>query len=102
MVTTNEVLDSLRPITDPEIGLDIVELGLIYGVDVSEDGKKVEIAMTLTSPMCPYGPEMVAAANAALGGIPGVEEAKVNLVWVPRWDPRVHASEDAKAYLGIW
>jgi metal-sulfur cluster biosynthetic enzyme len=102
MVTTNEVLDSLRPITDPEIGLDIVELGLIYGVDISEDGKKVEINLTLTSPMCPYGPEIVASAKAALSTLPDVETSNVNLVWVPRWDPRVHASEEAKAYLGIW
>jgi metal-sulfur cluster biosynthetic enzyme len=102
MVTTNDVLESLRPITDPEIGLDIVELGLIYGVDISEDGKRVEISLTLTSPMCPYGPEIVASAEAALASLPGVEHSNVNLVWVPRWDPRVHASEDAKAYLGIW
>jgi metal-sulfur cluster biosynthetic enzyme len=102
MLTENEVMDSLRPITDPEIGLDIVELGLVYGVNIAEEGKKVEIDLTLTSPMCPYGPEIVASANAALSSLPGVEEAKVNLVWVPRWDPRVHASEDAKAYLGMW
>jgi len=58
--------------------------------------------MTLTSPMCPYGPQIVTATDTAVRQLPGVEETKVNLVWVPQWDPREHASEDAKAYLGIW
>ena len=102
MLTQDDVLDALRPITDPEIGLSIVDLGLIYGVDLEDEGRKVQVAMTLTSPMCPYGPELVAAANAAVNNIQGVEEGKINLVWVPRWDPRERASEEAKAQLGIW
>ena len=102
MLTSEQVWDALRPISDPEIGLSVVELGLVYGVSVENEGKKVEIDMTLTTPMCPYGPQLVAAAKAALDGLPGVEETKVNLVWVPRWDPREHASEDAKAQLGFW
>jgi metal-sulfur cluster biosynthetic enzyme len=102
MITQNEVLDALRPVTDPEIGLNIVDLGLVYGVDIEEEGKKVQVSMTLTSPMCPYGPQLVGAAKSAVEGVPGVEEVKINLVWVPRWDPREHASEDAKATLGFW
>lgn len=102
MLTQQEVLDGLRPVCDPEIGLSIVDLGLIYGVDVMDEGKEVQISMTLTSPMCPYGPQLLAAAQGALEGLPGVEKAKVNLVWVPRWDPREHASEEAKAELGLW
>lgn len=102
MLTTDDVLQALLPVQDPEIGLSIVDLGLVYGVNVEDEGRKVTIDMTLTTPMCPYGPELLQMANAALTGIPGVEEAKVNLVWVPRWDPREHASEEAKAQLGFW
>ena len=102
MLTQDQVMEAMRPVSDPEIGMSIVDLGLIYGVDIEEEGKKVQVSMTLTSPMCPYGPELVAAAKNAVAGIAGVEEAKINLVWVPRWDPRERASEDAKATLGIW
>ena len=102
MLTQEQVLDALRPVCDPEIAMSIVDLGLVYGVQIAEEGKNVQIDMTLTSPMCPYGPQLLAAAQAAVAGIAGVEEAKVNLVWVPRWDPREHASEDAKAMLGLW
>ena len=102
MLTHDDVLEALRPITDPEIGLSIIDLGLIYGVTVEEEGKVVKVELTLTSPMCPYGPQILQAVNAALAQIPGVESSSVQLVWVPRWDPREHASEDAKAFLGIW
>ena len=102
MLTQDQVMEAMRPVSDPEIGLSIVDLGLIYGVEIEEEGKKVQVSMTLTSPMCPYGPELVAAAKNAVANIAGVEEAKINLVWVPRWDPREHASEEARATLGIW
>jgi metal-sulfur cluster biosynthetic enzyme len=102
VITKDDVLRALHPVQDPEIALSIVDLGLIYGVDIDPDGKRVVISMTLTSPMCPFGPQLLAAAEAALRTLPGVEETKVDLVWVPRWDPREHASEEAKAELGIW
>ncbi len=101
-LTQDQVLDALRPVEDPEIGLSIVDLGLIYGVDISPDGRSVTVDMTLTTPMCPYGPELVGLAETALRMIPGVSDSRIQLVWTPRWDPRLHASEDAKAYLGIW
>jgi metal-sulfur cluster biosynthetic enzyme len=101
-LTVDGVMNALKPVCDPEIGLSIVDLGLIYGVDISPDGKEVAVTMTLTTPMCPYGPELLGQATAALSAIPGVEDGKIVLVWVPRWDPREHASEEAKAYLGIW
>jgi len=102
MITQNEVLDALMPVVDPEIGLSIVDLGLIYGVDIEDDGKTIKIQMTLTSPMCPFGPQLLSAANDAVSALPGVEKAEIQLVWVPRWDPRERASDDAKAYLGLW
>lgn len=102
MVTHDEVRQALQAVTDPEIGLSVVELGLIYGIEIEDEGRSVRVDMTLTSPMCPFGPQIVQAANVAAGQLAGVESVTVNLVWVPRWDPREHASEDAKAFLGLW
>ena len=96
------VLRALKPIQDPEIFLSIVDLGLIYGVDVSADGKKVVIRMTLTGPGCPVGPQILAAVHNTISRIPGVTEPDVQLVWDPPWNPVIHASDDAKDALGIW
>jgi metal-sulfur cluster biosynthetic enzyme len=101
-VTGSEVLESLRPVVDPELDLSVVELGLVRGITVEEDTGVVRIELTLTSPMCPLGPEIMAAVAAAAERLDGVAEAKVELVWSPLWDPRVDASEEAKAELGIW
>jgi metal-sulfur cluster biosynthetic enzyme len=102
MLTQEQVYEALKPITDPEINLSIVDLGLVYGIEIKEDGKVIEIEMTLTSPMCPFGPQLLQAATAAASGLEGVERVDIKLVWVPRWDPREHASEEARAYLGLW
>jgi metal-sulfur cluster biosynthetic enzyme len=102
MITQEQVLEALQPVTDPEVNLSIVDLGLIYGVEIKEDGKVVRIDMTLTSPMCPFGPQLLQSANDAVAGLDGVEVVEVKLVWVPRWDPREHASEDARGILGLW
>ena len=101
-LTPEKVLDALRPIKDPEIHLSLVELGLVYGVDVSEDGKRVTVRMTLTGPGCPVGPQILAAVHATIAKQPGVEVPDVQLVWDPQWNPVVHASEEAKDALGIW
>lgn len=100
--TPMTVLDGLRPVIDPELNLSIVELGLVRGVTVDEDSGKVDIDLTLTSPMCPLGPEIMAATKSAAEKVEGVAGADVHLVWSPMWDPRVDASEDARAELGIW
>lgn len=96
------VLEALRPIKDPEILISIVDLGLIYGVDVTEDGKKCAVRMTLTGPGCPVGPQILAAVHNTVARIPGVTEPDVNLVWDPPWNPVIHASDEAKDTLGIW
>lgn len=96
------VLKALKPIQDPEIYLSIVDLGLIYGVDVAEDGHKVVVRMTLTGPGCPVGPQILAAVHNTVARIPGVAEPDVQLVWDPPWNPVVHASDEAKDALGIW
>ena len=94
------VMESLRTVVDPEIGINIVDLGLIYGVDVLDEGK-VTVRMTLTSPACPLGAVIQAQVHQCLTKLPWVKEPKVELVWSPMWDPRKMASEDAKMELGI-
>jgi metal-sulfur cluster biosynthetic enzyme len=102
MPTTAEILEALRPIHDPEIALSIVDLGLVYGVKIEDEGAKIIVEMTLTSPMCPFGPQLMQAAHDAVADLPGVREAAIELVWTPRWDPREHATEEARAQLGFW
>jgi len=100
--TPAAVLDGIRPVIDPELNISIVDLGLIRGVTVADDTGRVDIDLTLTSPMCPLGPEIMAATKSAAERVAGVTGAEIQLVWSPLWDPRVDASEDAKAELGIW
>jgi metal-sulfur cluster biosynthetic enzyme len=101
MPTQDEVMNALKAVYDPEIGINIVDLGLVYGVDVEE--QKVNIDMTLTSPACPLGPVIRTQAQAILTSqFEDVEDVSINLVWNPPWDPRTMASEDAKLELGLW
>lgn len=103
-LTADAIRARLRPITDPEIGISIVDLGLIRDISVTpgEGGAQVHVVMTLTSPFCPEGPEIVAAVESTARFLPGVANATVELVWNPPWDPRSDASDEVKAELGIW
>lgn len=101
-LTPDGVKDALRHVTDPEIGISIVDLGLIRSVTLSEDGTVVTVTMTLTSPFCPEGPAIVAAVEEVVRSLPGVTEGTVTLQWNPPWDPRKEASDEVKAELGIW
>ena len=96
------VIDAIRPVRDPEVGFSIVDMGLIYRVRLEKDGTQVKVEMTLTSPMCPLGPQIIAATEAAVETIENVEKATVELVWNPPWDPAEMASEEVKDRLGIW
>lgn len=104
MSTKEEVMSKLDTVEDPELHLSIVELGLVYDVRFEQkEGKHhAEIDITLTSPGCPAAPEIMAAAHRAALQVEGVESVHINLVWSPRWDPKIHASEDAKMDMGIW
>ena len=102
MLTKEDVILALKPIQDPELSISIVDLGLIYNVDFQNEGKKVFVEMTLTSPGCPVGPQLMAAVHTKAAGIAGVEDAEVKLVWTPKWDPKIMASEEAKDQLGIF
>ena len=102
-LTEQQVLDSLKPIEDPELHLGIVDLGLIYGVDINPqpEGDEVKLMMTFTSPFCPYGPQLKGSVQRTISTLPGVKSATVNIVFTPPWDPRTMASEDCKIALGL-
>jgi metal-sulfur cluster biosynthetic enzyme len=99
-LTEERVRSELRNVVDPEIGIDMVSLGLIY--DIKIEGSTVFVTMTLTSPGCPVAGMFINAVHAALMSIPGVTDAKVDLTFSPPWDPRTMASEDAKMMMGIY
>lgn len=92
---------ALSEVYDPEIGIDIVSLGLVYGTHLDDDGL-LTIDMTLTTPYCPLGPVIQTQAHAVCSPLPGVRDVRVNLVWSPPWDPRTMASEEARLELGIY
>ncbi|DAC19065.1 MAG: metal-sulfur cluster biosynthetic enzyme [Euryarchaeota archaeon] len=104
MVKEEEVMHALQAVEDPELDISIVDLGLVYAVrfEDRDEGKHAEIDLTLTSPGCPAAPEIMAAAHRAALQTDGLESVHINLVWTPRWDPRVHATEDARMDMGIW
>ena len=104
MVDKEAVLVQLDEVEDPELELSIVELGLVYDVriETKDDAQHAEIDMTLTSPGCPAAAEIMAATHRAAISTEGLDSVHVNLVWTPRWDPKIHASEDAKMDMGIW
>ncbi len=98
MVTEEQILEALKDVYDPEIGVNIVDLGLVYETRV-EDGA-VNIEMTLTSMGCPVGPLLMQQIQEVLGSVEGVREVNVDLVWNPPWHPEM-MSEDAKLELGF-
>lgn len=100
-VSADVILEALREVEDPELGIGIVDLGLVYGIQV--EARKVRVTMTLTSPGCPIGPMLQAAVHGAVQRVyPDAEDVRVDLVWNPPWDPYRMASEEAKDMLGIW
>jgi metal-sulfur cluster biosynthetic enzyme len=101
LLTETSVLDALRQVIDPEIGCNLVDLGLIY--DVTITGAKVKVTMTLTTPGCPMHESLCAGVQTALLGLDGVEDAEVELVWDPPWHPSMmteiaRAQSGAKSY----
>lgn len=96
-VTYDDVITALKQVIDPEVGINIVDLGLIYDVQVS--GDKVLITMTMTTPACPLGPHLVDEATAAVEQRAGAASAEIRLVWQPAWTPMMMSLE-AKQQLG--
>lgn len=98
LVTEDWILEALRQVFDPELGVNVVDLGLVYGVAI--DGGRVAITMTLTTPGCPLQASLsLAVEEAVRASVPGVEEVRVNLVWEPPWTPE-RLTEAAKRDLG--
>jgi len=97
MVTVEDVEAALTNVIDPELGLDFVELGLIYGIDV--DGSDVHVTFTLTTPACPIGPQVTEQIEEFVGELDGVDDVTSSMVFSPPWSPD-KMSEDAKFALG--
>jgi metal-sulfur cluster biosynthetic enzyme len=103
LFTAENVRESLKNVYDPELGINIVDLGLVYDVEVKSNAD-VTVTMTLTSMGCPLGPVIVEEITNALTGVyglPGIGEIDVKIVWSPPWSPD-KMSEEAKDELGIW
>jgi metal-sulfur cluster biosynthetic enzyme len=98
MATVDEVTDALREVIDPELGLDFVELGLIYEVTV--DGGAVRVTYTLTSPGCPIGPQVSEQIEEFVMELDGVQDVQSTMTFTPPWTPEL-MSEDAKFALGF-
>ena len=98
MVTVDDVENALTNVIDPELGLDFVELGLIYGIEV--EGGSVHVTFTLTSPGCPIGPQVSEQIDEFVSELEGVESVESSMVFTPPWTPD-RMSEDAKFALGF-
>ncbi len=99
MATAEELIETLKQVIDPELMVNIVDLGLIYSVN--EEDRKVSVEMTLTSPSCPAGPQIVQQAKMALERLDDVDEAKITITLSPPWTPD-RMTDDAKDMLGIF
>jgi metal-sulfur cluster biosynthetic enzyme len=98
VVSEDQVKLALRRVKDPDLQLNIIDLGLVYGIAV--DGTTVKVDMTLTSPACPSGPELMTNAETEVKSLPGVEKVEMNLVWMPFWTPE-KMEPRVRAYLGF-
>ncbi|HYX88568.1 MAG TPA: metal-sulfur cluster assembly factor [Gaiellaceae bacterium] len=98
MPTRDDVIEALRAVEDPELGMDIVELGLLYDVEVQ--GPWVKVLYSLTSMGCPAGPLIQQSVEEVLDSLPGIEQVETELTWDPPWTPD-KMSDDAKFILGF-
>lgn len=98
MVTEDQVREALKQIEDPEVGLNIVDLGLVYDIEI--EGTSVHVRMTLTSPGCPVGPQLLNGSRMVVQELEGVEQAEVELVWEPFWTPD-RINPEYRAILGF-
>ena len=96
--TADQVKLALRKVKDPELNLNIIDLGLVY--DIMVDGSDVQVDMTLTSPGCPAGPQIMTDVERAVKAMPGVGTATINLVWQPFWSPDL-IEPRVRAYMGL-
>jgi metal-sulfur cluster biosynthetic enzyme len=97
-ITVDQVKLALRKVKDPELGLNIIDLGLVY--DIAVDENDLHVDMTLTSPGCPAGPQIMTDAERVLQSLPGVGNVEINLVWSPFWTPE-RIEPRVRAYMGL-
>jgi metal-sulfur cluster biosynthetic enzyme len=97
--TRSLIYDALHGVYDPELGVNVIDLGLVYDVALSEEGY-VTLTMTLTTPGCPMHELLSEGVGAALAGIPGITGGEIRLVWEPRWDPS-RLTEEGRRLLGF-
>jgi len=97
-ISEDQVKLALRRVKDPDLSLNIMDIGLVYGIQV--DGGDVKVDMTLTSPGCPSGPEIMGDAEREIKSLPGVENVTINLVWSPFWTPE-KMEPRVRAYMGF-
>lgn len=99
-ISEGAIVNVLKTVFDPEIPVDIYELGLIYAVEIADDGH-IKVEMTLTTPACPSAQELPSQVEEAIRLVPGVTEVQVEVVWDPPWDPS-RMSEDARLALNMY
>ena len=97
---TKQIYEALHNVFDPELGVNIVDLGLVYGIDLREDGY-VTLTMTLTTPGCPMHESIGEGVGAALSTVAGVTGGEIKIVWEPRWEPAM-MTDEGRALLGYW
>jgi metal-sulfur cluster biosynthetic enzyme len=102
-LSEDAVREALKQVIDPELFVNIIDLGLVYTVTTTEveEKCKVSIEMTMTSPACPAGPQLIAQSKTAVGQLPGVSEVEIKLVMTPPWTPD-RMTEEARDQLGIF
>ena len=101
MTDSDPYLEALKQVIDPELMINIVDLGLVYSVNCDDENKKVFVGMTLTSPACPAGPQIINQSKMALEQMDDVDEASITLVMSPPWSPE-RMTDDARDQLGIF
>jgi metal-sulfur cluster biosynthetic enzyme len=98
VASEEKIFEAMKQVEDPELGVNVVDLGLVYGVKEEDEGKKVVLDMTLTTAACPLTDMIEGASRAALIGMDGIEDIEINWVWNPPWGPE-RLSEDGKMEL---
>lgn len=100
-LTSADIREAIKPVIDPEIGISIVDLGLVYDTNLLEGGI-AHVLMTLTSPMCPMGPQIMNEVHQTVAKLEPVKDVKVELTFNPPWDPKTMCDDETKMLLGIF
>lgn len=100
-LTKEQIIDAIRPVEDPDLGMSLVDMGLIYDVAIDNDNN-VNVTMTLSSPSCPIAPQLMTDVEMSVREIKEVNKINIELVWEPEWNPETMATDEVKDVLGIW